>query len=502
VKLEELAVTHPAALAGLTRIDGEHGPAPFVLWPRQREFVTQIVLNKNTIVLKSRQLGFTWAMALVALWYVMRHPGRRVVCMSIGEREAAILLERVKTLYRYLPESVKQAFPVGSTNNTLRFDIVHPGEATYSAVISVPSSGGRSETAHLLLLDEAAHWEDSDKRLAAILPTAADGAMKVVINSTANGMQGMYHRLYVGAPANGWSPLFIPADGRPGRDTQWIENIRAQLGEYGPQEYPMTEEEAFIASGRTVFDIPTLMWYRREMCLDPEWKGDLELDKVARVIFPKENAKGLWWIWEWPDPDREYLITADSCGGPGARDYATAAIIDAESWEQVAALHGKPSPTELARQLYRAGFLYGGERPALLAPEANHHGVAVISLLREWGYGRIYEAERIGTRQEKATGRFGWETTMQSRAHAIDRLAAGIRERTLGIRDQRAISEMISFVITDYDRFEAGQGAHDDHVASWWIAAALLSRNTTRRTNMEPVRVKPYRPRVSSKTGY
>lgn len=503
MRVEELAITHPAALAGLTKIDGEAGPAEFLLWPHQREFITEVVVNRRTIVLKARQLGFTWAMALVALWYVMRYPGRRVVCMSIGEREAQILLERVRILYNYLPAAVRQAFPLGANDNTTRMDIAHPEEGTYSAILSIPSSGGRSETAHLLLLDEAAHWDNSDKRLAAILPTAADGAMQVVINSTANGMQGIYHRLYVGAPTNGWKPMFIRADARPGRDEAWITNERSQLGELGPQEYPMSEDEAFIASGLHAFDVPTLMWYRSEMCVDPVWKGVFDIDRVANLVRPTENPRGWWWVWDWPEQGREYLVTADACGGPGARDYASAVIVDIESWEQVAALHGKPSPTELARQLYRAGWMYGADRPAMLAPEANNHGTAVIAHLREWRYPRLYESERIGTREQKLTGRYGWETTMQSRAHGVARLADGIKERTLGIRDNRAISEMIAFVLTDADRYEAGEGAHDDLVASWWIQAAILSSSRQhRRTDVAPRAQKPYRPRVSTKTGY
>ena len=66
-------------------------PVPFELWDHQREIVQAALTKRRIIVLKARQLGVTWVMALFALWYAFAHPNSETVIVSIGEREARIV---------------------------------------------------------------------------------------------------------------------------------------------------------------------------------------------------------------------------------------------------------------------------------------------------------------------------------------------------------------------------------------------------------------------------
>ena len=72
---------------------------------------------------------------------------------------------------------------------------------------------------------------------------------------------------------------------------------------------------------------------------------------------------------------------------------------------------------------------------------------------------------------------------------------------SLGIRDQAAVGEMLRFIDKD-GREEADAGAHDDRVLTHAIAAAVLARSRNASPPKPSAPAKPYRPRVSSRTGY
>lgn len=468
-----LVRAHPEFLAPLCSIDGPGGPEQYRLWPLQLRVLDAVLGSRKTIVLKARQLGVTWVLALYALWFVLTHPAQTVLVLSIGEREAKVVLRRVRRLYASLPGWLREMYPA-VTDTTERFEIGHPeGPA---AIVSLPSSGGRSETAHVLILDEGAHWEHTDERLAAVLPTAAD-AGRVVIASTANGAYGEFHRLWT--EAMDWERVFIGADERPGRDADWIARERDSMGDLGPQELPLSPEEAFLASGRCAFDLPSLMLIAEHSCEPPKLTGAITQD-VANVYF--EPGQGDWQVWEAPAKGRGYVISADTTGGHGHSDFAHAVILDAISRDEVASLNARLEPSVFARELWKAGHLYAGPTgPALLVPESNNHGQAVVALLAEWGYPAIWEQEQYDQRLRRETRRLGWRTDVQSRNFAIASLQQGITEGTLGIRDAQAVREMTQFVWRETSagngRYEAAEGQHDDRVMAWAIAAAVLTHS-------------------------
>ena len=499
----QIAVSSPAALAQMVIIDGPDGPCPFDPWDHQREFWKAIRVARRVIILKARQLGMTWAIALYALWYVMAHPGRTCLVLSKGEREARLILRRVKRMYDSLPNVVKLAFAKGEDSSE-RFGIKHPeGD---SAIVSLPGTGGRSETAHLLLLDEGAHWENTEERLAAVLPTAAD-AGTVALVSTANGEGDPFEVIWAEAPENGWTPIFIKATARPGRTEAWVEVTRATLKELGPQEYPMTPEEAFLSSGRSAFDLKDLKDIR-ECCEDPGWKGEFQtVDKKIKAVTVPDGG---WWVWEWPVRGRNYLISADVCGGQGGSDFSVAYVFDLESWDMVAAYKGRPEPDVFARMLMRAGFIYTGPAgPALLAWESNNHGAAVTAIVRgapgKRGYPRLYQREVFDTRERKARTELGWRTDTKTRHQLVSAAQAAIRERTVWIRDVRLPLEARRFIWRETlsgGRYEAAEGAHDDHVVAFGIGCAVLA-NAVRAQPPPPPAPRPRRrPVVSSLTGY
>lgn len=475
----EAVLSHPAVLAEFCWF----GPGePFALWPYQERLLGDYLAHRRVVTLKARQLGWSWTGALYLLWGALRFPAQKGLALSIGQAEADGLLGKVRTLYDSLPAYVRQARPlVSNSRSELAFG-GHGGRKTKyppGVIWSLPSSRGRGETAHRLLGDEVAFWERSDERLAAVLPTAGDVG-QVILGSTAAGMHGRFFHLYSGAPDNGWHAVFVGALDRPDRDPAWLAAERTGLGDLGPQEYPLSADEAFVSSGRGAFDHESLLWLRQNSCRPAPWRGVLERD-TTRVIATRAK-KGLWRLWESPKQGRAYLISADSCQGPGGRDYAHAVIMDRESWDQVGCLHGRIPPHELARELILASYLFPDPagRPALLVPEANNHGQATLVHLRS--HPNVWVQERFDQRVQKATNQRGWLTDMKNKPAAVGQLGAALKLGNWGVRDTEAVAEMQVF---EYQadperpsrpgRFGAAGGMHDDRVMAHAIACGVLS---------------------------
>ncbi len=492
----------------------EGEPQPWELWPHQRDILELAIRRRRIIVLKARQLGVTWTWALLALWYASTHPGTQVVIVSVGERESMAVVRRIRFLYESLPAALRQVFrAIRFTSEAVEFH--HPEGNSF--IFSLPSSStaGRGETVNLLLLDESGHWEDSSNRMASLLPTQADIG-QVVVSSTANGIGGYFYDTWEQGDELGWAKLFIGALARPDRDEEWVRRERRQLDlkgaeegktNLGAQEYPYTPIEAFISTGHCIFPPEVLADYLQNSVRDAQWRGTFDVDATGVKTVLQEA--GWWRVWRWPQEGRRYLVTGDPCGGPGATDSAAMVVIDVESLDQVAAFHGKPDPRDFSVQMYRAGWLYQDPsgRPAVLAPEANNDGRAVLAYLREWGYPNLWGTKRFDQRRADETVQYGWLTTSASRPIMIAALQEGLRLGHLGVRDKSAVGEFQRFIANPSkgDRPEAMDGYHDDRVMAWAIAAAVAQREASgvaRRADDDFAALRPYRRAESGVTGY
>lgn len=76
---------------------------PFNRWKEQREATTSIMSHRWNILLKARQLGFSWLMCHIAAWYLLR-PGQTIIGLSKTEEEAKELVRRLTFILTYAPE--------------------------------------------------------------------------------------------------------------------------------------------------------------------------------------------------------------------------------------------------------------------------------------------------------------------------------------------------------------------------------------------------------------
>jgi hypothetical protein len=140
------------------------------------------------------------------------------------------------------------------------------------------------------------------------------------------------------------------------------------------QEYPATPDEAFLASGRPVFE-PQLIAPLLENAPTPlkrmtvEQTHDAKLKKLVDKVV--EHSVGELHVYKEHDPAQVYTIGADVAMGVRGGDYSCAQILDGDK-EQVATWHGHIHPDEFARVLAALGTYYN---LALVAPERNNHGL-------------------------------------------------------------------------------------------------------------------------------
>lgn len=252
------------------------------------------------------------------------------------------------------------------------------------------------------------------------------------------------------------------------------------------QEYPANPEEAFLSTGRPVFDNIKLEALKAA-APKPVATYEYEFDTTGGGSFV-ERPLGRFRVWEQPRDGETYVVGADVAEGLLHGDYSYATVVNHRTGVQVAEWHGKLDPDLLAKVLAAIGYKY---HTALLAPERNNHGLIVVTHLQgelKYPSSRIY-VEHIPEPPGKPRPRYGWQTSNATRPLIIDNLVREVREGTHLIRSADVFAEMQFFKVQDNGRQEADPGQHDDRVMGTAIAKHV--RLVTRTPVAPPQTRKP-----------
>jgi hypothetical protein len=408
------------------------------------------------------------------------------------------LFDMYKRAHDNMPEMLKPSTRF-SSRRELVFDVLDSG-------VSVTTAGGdsplRGETLQHMHLSEVAFWPVNFARtnfsgLIKALPTSGGSCF---VESTANGVTGAYHELWQGAIAgtNGFEPFFSawfesdeyraePLEGfkrTPDEDRlakahslddaqlYWRRREIARDGiEQFKQEYPSTADEAFLTSGRPVFNAELLQEWKDKAPVPIARMSVEQTVKGGRVDWEVlEHPRGELLVYYERKPNEQYYIGADVSVGirdPEKSDWCVAQVLDSYK-RQVAVWRGQVTPDHYARVLHTIGLYYN---IALVAPERNGHGLLVcVRLFKDLGYPNVFTDLKEGTLADKETLDIGWQTNVGSRPLIIDKLRGEVRERQIEINDQTTLSEMLSFVVTESGKMQAEQGTYDDCVFALAIA--------------------------------
>lgn len=232
---------------------------PFRMWKEQREALTSIMGHRWNVILKARQLGFSWLVLHIAA-HTMLSPGKTVIGLSRTEEEAKELVRRLTMILTYMPELIadKQYMPPNwqgayFTYTALKITITFP-DNTCSTFQAFPSSPGvgRSFTANLIIFDEWAFQQFAREIWQGGFPTINRPTGGKVIGLSTIERGSLFEEIFTD-PDNGFNKIFIPWYADPRRDDEWYKRTKRALGDLMTAEYPATIEEALMVPGGAYF---------------------------------------------------------------------------------------------------------------------------------------------------------------------------------------------------------------------------------------------------------
>ena len=221
------------------------------------------------------------------------------------------------------------------------------------------------------------------------------------------------------------------------------------------QEYPITIEEAFVASANTVI-AKQFIEAQRKFTRKPVDK----LDDILIYEKPKEHY---------------YSLGADSSEGVG-QDDSVFTVIDKMTGREVAQFVNDRIPPDLfARKIVKAAEYFNN---AIVVPEINAHGLVVLNELRNLNYANIFRQRYYDHASRQWSRRLGWKTSKLSKPIMVDDFIKGLREEEIGLSSIITVNQMLTFVHTNESNkhgMGAETGQKDDCLVSAMLAWQGLS---------------------------
>jgi phage FluMu gp28-like protein len=174
------------------------------LLPYQREFFDNVLENKFSFALFSRQVGKSFTCAFLANYLAITRPGSNFICCSSGERQSVEWLKKAIKIATFLQECTKGtalAFSFRFNAETITF-------SNGSSIRAVPANPDTLRGfSGSILLDEFSVHDHQEEVYAAALPIVSskfgDSDKKLIICGTPIGKSNLFWRIWED-PTNGF----------------------------------------------------------------------------------------------------------------------------------------------------------------------------------------------------------------------------------------------------------------------------------------------------------
>ena len=370
----------------------------------------------RAVILKARQQGVSTYVAGRFYRAVTMRPGIESLVVADERKRSEKLFEIYDRYNRELPPALKPKQRFATKGKHLVFD--DPSGGGLSSQVGVETAKdaevGRASTIQLLHLSELAFWTTPDAAWTSLMQAVPDEDSEIVVESTANGVGGLFYELWNEAeadPDSGWVAIFLPwwiheeysvpvGEAEVRHIDETLDEFEREALDAGilfegkhhvlahsqlawrrrtikeklagdarkfRQEYPATPREAFLVSGNPFFDEDALIRYE-EVTRSPV-RGNI-VQHLGGVAF-RPAERGYLRAWERPREDGVYVIWADTASGRrvaargvdvdfegGGSDFSSAYVYDVSTRSYVANLHGRIAPEIFAQMLYDLGFFY------------------------------------------------------------------------------------------------------------------------------------------------
>lgn len=468
----------------------------------------KIIKPIRNFTLKFRQGGISTLFLLFYLDDTLWHGNTQTGILSHKRESLSYLWDIVRFAYDSLPPDIKPALGEDS-KTSISF---HDRNSKMFISLSIRSTG-----IHNLHISEFAFCHDDEIRasLGACAPTA-----NITAETTGNGVGNEAYELYSEAkqglspftatffpwflqteyrqPLNGIDPTQVMGHLSPA-ERKFMERASADFGVtidaeqmlyrrylekqfrgLRPQEYPETDDEAFLTTGHKFFNPRKL---HRLL---------LEAKDHARANPPEMDDQDDAVIWERPQKGHIYVAGADTSEGGG--DYSYLKIVCVTCRREAMRYRALCGVDHFYRVCDKWGRAYWD---CLLAVERNNHGHAVIlgldeicrypNLYKEESVRHLVDVSRAGKGIDVAQNRprIGWQTDRVTKPMVLDELKFAIEGDSaededhfmpeFTVLDDVLLAECLTFEQVD-GKLEAIEGKHDDGVMATAIAFQMYKK--------------------------
>jgi hypothetical protein len=439
--------------------------------PNQTQLQYRAHQHNRNIILKARQLGFTTDACIDALDDCLFNPHFNAgIIADTLDNAKSIFSEKVKFAYDHLPEMLKQARPAATDRE---------GELKFnngsSVSVSTSFRGGTLRRLHISEFGKiCAKYPQKAREIitGAFEAVPLDG--RIDVESTAEGMEGEFYELCQKAMAHAreLTPLdfkfhFFPWHENQDYQLEAVVEIAPKLSEYFDylereqgikttqqqrawyalkqeqlkgdmkREYPSYPQEAFLSSGRPVFEV-------EQVAADLKRAQGIEVRRgdVVDGQFT-EHKHGAYKLFKTPQEGKRYAIGADVAEGLEGGDFSTMTALN-KDFEQVMSFCGHLHPDLFGKEMLSAGELFN---KALLAPEVNNHGLTTLTHITNKSYPYVYMRQVYDERSKEYTPKAGWQTSVKTKTLMLDEFVAAYRDRSVQINDIGLLQEMLTLSI-------------------------------------------------------
>ena len=479
-------------------VDKDSVKVPFLLNSIQKRYMAN--RSRLDIILKARKLGFSTL--VMALWLhacLTRHNTRAVI-VSHEDESTKRLFKRV----RYMVDHCAVKVQTAKASET---ELVFPAtESTFWIGTAGARAFGRGDDITHAHMSEPAFYPNQ-----AVVTGVQQALVRdswFLMESTANGAGTAFHNACLKAVAgeSNFKLHFVPwfddpeyaiassefdltpdekklkaAFGVSYSQLAWRRKKLRDMDDPAlfPQEFPSTMEEAFLATGRMVFDWQAIR-AQEAVAEKVKWRGEI-VDAGTEVLVTPE-PKGRFVVYKTPVAGRRYLVTTDAGEGIPQMDYSVADVYDAKSGEQVAQWRGWEAPAAFAEIVRRIGRWYNW---ALLAPENNYPGNAVVQALGDYPT-LYYDMESKDVAQPRSPG---FRTTHRSKALMLAAAREALKDLDIKLNSGYTFNELRTYVVGQDGKLGATEGCNDDTVTTY-MAAAWILRKLTLDDGQSPITAK------------
>lgn len=445
----------------------EHGWIKFLLWDEQERVAVIMQDEQRVVILKARQLGFTWLAACYAVWHMIFDPIAEILLFSKTERESKDILKRMKGIYERLPSWMK--CESATVDRKLEWEL-----SNGSRVSVLPSNAGDSYSATLIIFDESDHVQDFGSLHNRAKP-AVDGGGKLFIISTSDKdrPESPFKNIFKSA----WNGLteyvgvFVAWFAHPDRDKEWYEKTLQEYIEINGSDdeflgsYPSEPQDAL--KGRTLDKYFPPQWISRAYDdMKPLWivgNTEYESNPQKSEPFGMPPINGLI-IYEAPRPNVEYIIGCDPAEGGKKSNDTAITVMERGTFIEVAHLSGRIDANTTGQNVYDLAMWFND---ATVMIERNNHGHTVILVCNQLGANVLFGLDK----------KQGWLTNVVGKPRMYDWTLKTFQQWACIVRTQKTMLQLSSI---QRSTLSAPENMNDDCSDSFCLCiAAVLHSDST-----------------------